>query len=430
MPITNETTLKVKYGSTDINLINLPIDDGSLVYKAISDTNFKLYVDNINRKELTVSNSDTSTKLKTARNIGIIGDASGSSTALAFDGSSDGNIKLDKINESALIWSTTGYSPGTVTPIAGAMSNLHNANRFAFANPAGIIIEYSNDSGNTWKDYGNIDIRLFSGTGGASYAIGKVSDVATIADQLRVTLQANKMGVYTLLVKLLINISTNGADNCFVRVEYSNQGSEDVFKTYETFPIQGQPGWNVIPIPSILFGGESSKTSNWHSIRLTFSISSVSSNYSNILNVLDILGFGTICWQYPSNMARTGHLYSYDYNQNANFPGQISTRANGFFEAGYSCGLDLKNSDIRDTHSIYFTATTVSQKVTRGLNFLSSNNIIDTFRSYAGNLEFSPQRTRGETENITTYTVMDSSGKVYSQNKEVLVIDDKKWQTY
>lgn len=36
------------------------------------------------------------------------------------------------------------------------------------------------------------------------------------------------------------------------------------------------------------------------------------------------MGFGGVGWSTPSNMAKTGHLYSYDNAQNASFPAQVT----------------------------------------------------------------------------------------------------------
>lgn len=44
------------------------------------------------------------------------------------------------------------------------------------------------------------------------------------------------------------------------------------------------------------------------------------------------MGFGGVGWQTPSNMAKYGTIYSYDYNQNAIFPASLS--ATSFSEGG------------------------------------------------------------------------------------------------
>jgi hypothetical protein len=80
----------------------------------------------------------------------------------------------------------------------------------------------------------------------------------------------------------------------------------------------------------IAFGGGTGQTSNIGAIRLTFNITGVSSSYSSALTLMDIVAIGETYWSFPSTMAKTGHLYSYDVAQNATFPGEITaTKFNG-----------------------------------------------------------------------------------------------------
>ena len=218
-------------------------------------------------------------------------------------------------------WSSTSTA-NMMTPVDMAISSLHNANRLAFANPAGITIEYSRNGGKTWVDYGASDaakINLVSGLGSRFNIGGKTSGI-TVNDQLRVTINATDCGVYTQAERIYINIGSYEARGCSVKLEYSKKGSESTFNTAGTYEIVG---WNSIPI-SANFGGGSNQTSNWAVIRLTFSITGLSSTYSSALELLDLQLHGETYWHYPSNMAKTGHLYSWDNSQNATFPAEVS----------------------------------------------------------------------------------------------------------
>ena len=110
------------------------------------------------------------------------------------------------IEDTFVQWSKTNISGG-LSPIDAAISNLHSANRFAFAKAAGIMIEYSRDGGATYTAYPNKTnedkIQLVSGLGETFY-IGAHNTGVTINDKLRVTLNATNMGVYTKLRKLLL----------------------------------------------------------------------------------------------------------------------------------------------------------------------------------------------------------------------------------
>lgn len=228
------------------------------------------------------------------------------------------------IYEKYLAWGGKAIS-GDISPIDAAMSYLHNANRAQFANPAGITVEYSTDSGSTWMDYGLSDaqkIYLVSGIG-ASLSYGKKSSSATNNDQLRITINAHNCGFYTALKTVLINFSTNGATGCSVLVERALGGSPTTFSTVGTYSLSGWTGWNSIPFYTSL-GGYDGQTSQYWVLRFTFSATAMSSS-GGPCYVFDMQFFGTTSWITPSNMARTGHLYSWDYAQNASFPANITT---------------------------------------------------------------------------------------------------------
>ena len=139
-------------------------------------------------------------------------------------------VTCSNISEGDLVWSSSSRS-GSITPLDMATSAVHSANRLAFANPAGITIEYSRD-GTTFTAYPDVEnsrkVNLVSGNGGTFYIGARNSDI-TVNDKLRITLNATDMGVYTLAVKLLVNISTSGAHVSHVIVETSKKRSENTF---------------------------------------------------------------------------------------------------------------------------------------------------------------------------------------------------------
>ncbi len=234
-------------------------------------------------------------------------------------------VACSSIQESMLTWGS-GALAGSVSPLDAACSSVHSANRFQFAKPAGITIEYSTN-GTSFSDYGasnDTKIALVSGIG-TSLVVGKRSgkNVNTVNDKLRVTLNAANMGVYTKLQKLLINITTSYAKNCTVKIEKANIGSETTFSTIGTYNISGWSGWNSFYIGNA-FGGSSTQTSQIASLRLTFNIGSLTSNQDNGLQLLDIVAIGDTYWTSPSDMAKTGHLYNWDTSKNATFPAKVT----------------------------------------------------------------------------------------------------------
>ena len=58
--------------------------------------------------------------------------------------------------EANLKWGGRNFA-ASYGPIDAAMVPQLGANRFAFGNPKGITVEYSNNGGNTWMDYGASD---------------------------------------------------------------------------------------------------------------------------------------------------------------------------------------------------------------------------------------------------------------------------------
>lgn len=266
--------------------------------------------------------------LSAARNIKIYGGAAATATSADFDGTKNITIPLGSVYGSYLEWGGKNIA-GDISPIDAAMSYLHSANRAQFSKPAGITIEYSNDSGSTWTDYGASDITKTSLVSGKDVPLllGKVdSGTAPITSQLRITINANKCGFYTNLKSVLIYYSTGGTTGNRVMVERANNGSEtDFTSTIGTYDITGWSGWNSLPLAIGAFGGNASQTSNCGALRFTFSFTNTAPNAQP--RVYGMMFFGPGYWLTPSNMAHTGHLYSWDVNQNAFFPAGITAES-------------------------------------------------------------------------------------------------------
>lgn len=269
--------------------------------------------------------------LSAARNIKIYGGAAATATSADFDGTKNITIPLGSVYGSYLSWGGQNIVED-VSPIDAAMSYLHSANRAQFSKPAGITIEYSNDSGSTWTDYGADDITKISLVSGKDVRLllGKVnSGTAPITAQLRITINANECGFYSNLKTVLINYTTDGSTGNRVMVERANIGSETNFtSTIGTYDISGWSGWNSLPLAIGAFGGNASQTSQCGVLRFTFSFTNTASNARP--SVLGMMFLGITYWNTPSNMARTGHIYDWDTNQNAIFPAGITaTSFNG-----------------------------------------------------------------------------------------------------
>ena len=249
--------------------------------------------------------------------------------------SSGAPTAITSIDEALLAYGTTSAIKGSLSAIDMAVSDIHSANRLAFGHASGVTIEYSTDGGATWADYGASDsmkVGLISGID-TSLVIGKKSNQsATTQDQLRITLKSSRLGVYTRPQKLLIYLSTNGAAGSSVKMQYSKKGTPDTYIDTDSFLVDGWSGWNSIPLAKYMttFGGGSNQTTNVESIRLTFSITGTSTTYNSNLTIHALRLFGATYWTYPSTMAKSNHIYTFDTSQNTTFPAEVTaTKFNG-----------------------------------------------------------------------------------------------------
>ena len=234
-------------------------------------------------------------------------------------------LPKDQFKEAYLGWGGKDLS-SNLSPIDGAMSALHSANRSELCTPEGITIEYTTDRGATWVDYGASDemkVRLLSAIGTDIY-LGKTTESTKNKNiGLRVTLDARKMGLYTSLKKILINYSTSGLKGTTVQFEHTLLSDESKWVSYKTVSISGWSGWNSYYYPFAFGGG---MPNNVTKIRMTFFGTDVASGSSNRAEVMNILILGTTYWSYPSTLAKTGHLYSYDWQGNATFPNGLTAK--------------------------------------------------------------------------------------------------------
>ena len=232
--------------------------------------------------------------------------------------------RLADYPEARLIWGGKNFSAG-YGPIDAAMIPELGANRFAFLKAAGITIEYSTNGGSSFTDYGSTDankVGLFSI--GSSHYLGKHTSKGTntTSDQLRVTINTGTASCYSVLNKIVIYMSTNG-NTTSVKIEKALESTPTTFTTHLDWTgISGWSGWNILNIDGITTYGNSA-ASQYGRIRLTFRQTAVNTNYASA-NISIIQAYGGMGWTVPSNMAKFGHLYTYDSSQNATFPAKVT----------------------------------------------------------------------------------------------------------
>ena len=305
--------------------------------------------------------------------------------------------------EAFLTWGGKNFS-SSYGPIDAAMIPQLGANRLAFFPKDKVVLEYSTNSGSTWTAVTNdtLKAKLFS-TAGSYFYIGNSS--ATGIDKstymCRVTLTTSS-ACYTALNKFAIHVSTEGSTGCYCSIDARTKANQDSnTDTWKNFankvPISGWSGWNIINTSEITTHGNTS--SQYSQLRFTFGVTShpATSEYKG-LYIDRIMGFGGLGWSTPSNMAREGTLYSYDYNQDATFPGNVSVASGKKFVGNLNGNAD--------------TATNVAWSgVTSKPSYYDAKAI--------------KAITREDESTTFTYTCMDgTTGTFTQQDKKVATLND------
>lgn len=238
------------------------------------------------------------------------------------------NKKLETVHDNDMLWGGKNLH-SEVSPTDAAMVSVIGGNKFALCKPQGITIEYTNDGGATWVDYEATEktkIDVISGISTVGMYYGKKtesSQIVTADDMLRITVNALNCGVYTSLRKILVEFATNGGTNNFVKIESATIGDQDTFTVVGTYNISGNTGWNSIPYSNNVGAYSLNQTSNIGVLRFTFS-TGIASSYQGRPYVQNLILNGIINYVNPSKLSATGHLYSYDYQQNATFPANVT----------------------------------------------------------------------------------------------------------
>lgn len=238
---------------------------------------------------------------------------------------------VSSVGEAFLSWGGQSLTGG-FSPVDGAMVGALGANRFAFIKPAGTTFQYSTNSGSTWNNYNLSDTQksgfFDAGVQQALYASGASNVVGTASHQLRIIIATSAACIYTAINKFVINFSTQGCHGTTVTIEKALESTPNNWVTVASnVPLSGWSGWNVVNIPAFLTYGNSPGV-QYGRIRFTFKCTSVGSNNSPFA-VYCIMAYGGFGWITASSMAANGHLYSYDGNQNAYFPGCVRLNNDG-----------------------------------------------------------------------------------------------------
>ena len=268
--------------------------------------------------DVQIDNVASANKLKEAKIIGLSGAVG--SNSVTFDGSGNVYIPITYLKEAYLEWGGKNRA-NLVSPIDSAILPELSTNRLAFIPNSAVKFERSADAGATWTDVSKDYNGTALCTGTISFGNGNTSNDKSINKKHRVTIDCIDGKLYSVLTKILIQSTTSGATGCKCKVEVG----KEQWTTVAESELNGWPGWNVINFESLTIG--SADTNRY--IRLTFSIDGVDSVYDSDFKILSLRFisksfFGTA----SSTMALTGHLYSYDSEQNATFPNNLAIQGN------------------------------------------------------------------------------------------------------
>ena len=290
----------------------------------------------------------------------------------------------------SIIWGGNNLN-GSVSPVGAALSAEHSANRLAYLNPNALAFEYSDNGGSSWTtmSVANSTKVGFVTTSGTFY-VGNASTVTT-NHRTRVTLTAQNGTtgyVYTRPRKLLINVSSAG-HGLQVTLEIKTGASGASWTTVGTYALSGWSGWNDIPLNFSTLGGGTTQTSNIWYMRLTFATTSVNSSYATSKSsIISMRLFGDTCWTRTSNMGETGHLYSYDTNQNATFPAGVTATTftgalSGNATSATKATQDSKSQNIASTYIKALSVSGTTITYTRGDGTTGTITTQDTNTTYS-----------------------------------------------
>lgn len=348
-----------------------------------------------------------------------------SGQVLVSNGGGAPSWKTLSIKDTDISWGTTSLQ-GKLSIIEMAYSNVHSSNKLAFGKVEGITLEYSQNGGSSWVEltgdaWDQKKLNLISGIS-SSVSTGNRTTGNTANDRLRITLNAVAMGIYTWPRKLLININTNVTTEPYatVKVEYSTIGNPTSYTVYGTYNISGWSGWNSIPLTSLsTFGGGSTQTNNVQNIRLTFA----NNNANKYLTIQDIYMIGQTNWLNPSNMSKTGHLYSYNYNQDMILPASLCL--------GGVNNLNNKISYLAPEGYLYITANNINSNKTGGIVIKTTKNSVVSQILLESASDYGQIRTTGDlyiggrVSNTTALISSDAAHNMHIsvQGKTLLVCD-------
>lgn len=257
-------------------------------------------------------------------------------------------------------YSINNYGQGTTDVSIRPLVAGTRANRLAFLPANQIIVEKTTDGGTTWEDAGiadNTKLATFA-TRSGNILIPLLNGAKSTLCGVRITITAMKYNVpegtaetakynywnstyvnsqerYTNLREMWFWVSANN-DALRVQVSAATGANPNDWKSvFNTdFALKGWSGSDWVRLDGKTFGGGTTQTGNYWNWRITFwsRMNDGASAFASTSqqSVLGIQGYGDSWWGASNSLMREDHLYSWDVNQNATFPANVTaTKFNG-----------------------------------------------------------------------------------------------------
>lgn len=262
-------------------------------------------------------------------------------------------------------------------PFDSSYLSEYSNNSWNFLKPGGINIEYSNDSGETWLDYGATDLQKTAlvttdCSTQSSFFLGKKSTQATTTDLLRVTITTKQHDDLTTFYygqpeRCLINVGgSNPTDALFVTIQRLQNGNTDWTTIVSKQNLRGDSGWNAVTIPYCIMHPSHTSFQTNNSLRFIFSTDTTANNYSP--NINKIAAITTRMWastEYVMNNKQKPYsiLANQIVNFSSNFPINIDTLSVN----------NLTNNDLTTAKNNISTLTTNIENLDNNIATLASD---------------------------------------------------------
>ena len=194
-------------------------------------------------------------------------------------------------------------------------------------------------------------------------------------DCLVAEMNFEQLGLYANIKKFHIYMSTEGQYNCWCRVEYLNYttvnwqlATENTTDLPGVF-INGWSGWNSINVrnsgKNLLVSYNSGNDMSSKVMKLRFIFGGRKDSETNQdttdkdkygkkgLMLKKICAFGTTCHGAPNSMARHGHIYTSDMDQNVTFPKNLTVDGNILTLGGNASIKYSKDTSGNETITIF-----------------------------------------------------------------------------